>query len=112
MKTIKLEWKSFSMNGRLIETNLKALCDKITGVSEDYTYQVHCSDDLTDDESTLIQAHWDAIANDSTEATSFKSRDIQKSDSATAKAVALVTATSKLAALGLSDDEIKAIVGG
>lgn len=107
MKNIDLSWKEYQVNGRLVETNMKALCAKVTAVSENSSYQVHCNDDITDEEIQDIQDLWDAITDESEEATTFLSRDAQEA----ARAAKAASGKAKLIALGLTEDEANALLG-
>lgn len=113
MKTLKLEWKEFKINGKMVEANLKALLPSAgIAVSENYAYEVHMNDDVSEEDEQAIKDHWDAIDEESAESTSWKSRDELKAEAEAAIASAKASAKAKFILMGLSEEEAEAIVKG
>jgi hypothetical protein len=112
MFSINFQWKEFNINLEAVEAWMKEYVgDSYCGNSADskLTLWFHevPSQELMDD----IQAYWNGLTEESTEATSYKTATELANEVAAAKTAAKASATSKLAALGLSAEEIAAIVG-
>jgi hypothetical protein len=133
MYSIDLPWKNFNVNLQAIDTWVRANHGEgYAGASADYDFSLHFTDDVpplapeaTEEEITaheaLVAAHeakiqaikdyWEGLNEESTEATSYQTAAQIAEAAAAAKAAALATAKTKLEALGLSADEVKAILG-
>ena len=112
MKNIELLWKQFNVNLEEAQEAIQNLANgKCIGVSANSKLEIHLQDDVTETELESIQAYWDALVEESEEAVSYQSREQIQTAAAEAKAAALASATSKLAALGLSPEEIAALKG-
>lgn len=73
MYSVKLEWKEFSVSLLPIETYFIATYPNYRGNSADTALTLWFSEEPTDEDKTAIQAYWDGILVDSTEATSYVS---------------------------------------
>ena len=73
MYSMKLEWKEFSLSLLPIETYFIATYPYYRGNSADTALTLWFSEEPTDEDKTAIQAYWDGILVDSTEATSYVS---------------------------------------
>ena len=107
MFDVKLTWKSFNVSLDAIKTwidnNIETEC---TGLSGDYSLQIHFVEEPSQEEKEAIAAYWENLEEEDTEATSYKSEEQIESDKQTKKQ----SAKSKLAALGLTEAEIRAIL--
>ena len=73
MHGLILQWKEFSVNILAIETYFIATYPYYRGNSADTALTLWFSEEPTDEDKTAIQAYWDGILVDSTEATSYVS---------------------------------------
>jgi hypothetical protein len=73
MYSVKLEWHPYSIDLKAVQTYITANFPTCLGSSADYNYTLWFSEELTDEEKSDIQAYWDGILVDSTEATSYVS---------------------------------------
>jgi hypothetical protein len=73
MYSVNLEWKEFSVSLLPIEAYFIATYPDYRGNSSDTALTLWFSEELTDENKTAIQAYWDGILVDSTEATSYVS---------------------------------------
>jgi hypothetical protein len=112
MYTINLEWKSFNINIETFLSQIDPLVDApVVGTSANSAFQIHFSEEPSENELGLIQLYWDDINEASIEATSYKSASQIKAEQETEKNNLLASARSKLEILGLSSAEITAILG-
>lgn len=112
MFALDLNWLTFPVNLDTVETWLKANAgENYKGNSADADLTLWFSEEPSDDIKLEIMAYWEALTSDSIEATGYKTAAQIKADLESAKNASLASATSKLEQLGLSADEIAAIVG-
>jgi hypothetical protein len=113
MYTINYSWKQFNINTpKAIEAMQALIQTQIVASCCNSSLQVHFNEEPTQEEKDLIQMYWDDLIETSTEATSYKSSNQIKQETETAKQALKDSAKVKLATLGLSNDEINAIIGG
>ena len=112
MYSIDLAWLSFPVSLSAVEAWIKANQGaNYVGNSADHDLTLWFSAQPTDNQISAIQAYWAGLTSESSEATSYQTADQIKAAAASAKASHLASATTKLEALGLSADEIAAILG-
>lgn len=105
---IPLEWKEFSVNLQSVDTWMKANAgDQYCGNQAHGRLELWFLEEPSQDAKDAIAAYWDALHEDSAEATAYRSWASVKADIATKKA----SGKAKLAQLGLTDEEIAALVG-
>lgn len=108
MVTLELQWKQFSLSlpavRAWIDANLTAEC---VGLSANNKLEVHFSEEPSQTDKDALQAYWDGLDENSTEAQEYTSMQAILAD----KAAKAASAKAKLAALGLTQEEIEAILG-
>jgi hypothetical protein len=109
---MELDWKSFNVDMNTVEAWMKANAgDKYCGNCASAKLQLWFLEEPTQDVKDAINAHWEALDETSDEAKNYKTAEERKAEEAAASAAAKASAKSKLAALGLSESEIAAIIG-
>ena len=109
---INLQWPSFNVDLNTVDAWVKAnAASGYIGMSADYDLSLHYSSDPGDTVREAVAAYWAGLNSGSPEATNYESQASREAAAAAAKASALASATSKLEALGLSANEIKALIG-
>lgn len=110
--TMQLDWKEFNLDLNTIQTWMKANAgDDFAGCSADTSLRLHFTAEPSDEIKETIQDHWDNLSEESDEATAYMSQEDRATAAATARASAIASATAKLETLGLSAQEIAAILG-
>jgi hypothetical protein len=108
MQSKQLEWKEFSVDLKAIDAKFKAdYPNNYAGNQAHSIMELYFTEELTEQMNTDIDAYWDDLTAESAEATSYQSAAQLAQVTATQK----TSAKAKLAALGLTEDEIKALVG-
>lgn len=111
-----LQWKEYSVNLEKVEDALKAMlgADYIgsSGIGAGSTthaegLHLHLSENVTDGQKSDIQDYWDAITEESEEATAYQSNAEIEAIKATKKA----EGKAALIALGLTEDQVNAMIG-
>jgi hypothetical protein len=106
--TMTLKWKDFSVSLPAVSAQIATLAGSaFCGLSADATLRAHFTDDPGQTVMDSIQAYWDGITSESSEATGYTSAASIAATVASAKASGI----AKLKALGLSDSEVAALVG-
>ncbi len=105
--TISLEWKEFNLDLNKVDAWCKANLADCCGISANSQLEVHFDAQPSEDTVAELQLHWESLDESSEEASSYKSKDDLKAE----KEAKRESAKSKLAALGLDADELKAILG-
>lgn len=109
MKAIDLKWPEFKLDMQSIESWMRSNAGPhYLGNAAHAELRLLFSEDPSSDVKRLINEYWAELSSESDEAKAYKSLEDRKAEVAAAKASAL----AKLAALGLSDNEIKSLVGG
>lgn len=71
MHSINLSWKEFNVNLLEVSTHIKATYPACLGSSADYYLTLWFSEEPSEADKTAIQAYWDSIDEESSEATSY-----------------------------------------
>jgi len=109
---INLQWQSFNVDLNTVDAWMKANAGaQYCGLSANSQLQIHFNMDPGSTIASDIAAYWAGLNSGSPEATNYESQSARASAAASARASALASATSKLEALGLSANEIKALIG-
>lgn len=108
MFTLDLPWKSFNVNlsdvSDWISTNVTT---NVSGLSANSVLQIHFTEDPSQEEIDEIKAYWNLLTEESPEAEGYKS----SADLEVERLAKLASAKAKLEVLGLTQDEINAILG-
>lgn len=105
--TLELEWQAFNIDLAAMETWFKANAGAdYCGSSADTNLKLHFTAEPTQAIKDAIQTKWDSLTEISDEAVSYKSYTTLSSEKETAKA----SGKAKLAALGLTAEEIDALL--
>lgn len=109
---ILLKWPAFNVDLNTVDAWLKANAGtNYCGLSANSGLQIHYSVDPGDYVRGEIAGYWASLSPSSDEAENYKSISQRTGEAALAKAALLASATAKLEALGLSSNEITAILG-
>lgn len=92
---------------RAVEALMRANYEHYVGNQSGAILELLFSQEPSSEEKADIQAYWDGLASDSDEAESYQSREDVEADRASKKA----SGKAKLAALGLTEEEISALLG-
>lgn len=110
--SMELTWKPFLVDLNLVNVWARLHGgDNCTGISGEKQITIHFIEEPTQEVRTSIQSYWDLLTETSEEATSYQSSAQLEIISASNKAAKLVSATTKLLALGLTADEVSALLG-
>lgn len=109
---IELDWQSFDVDMNTVETWMKAnagasYCGNCSSAKLELWFQAEPEQAVKD----AISAYWSGLTAESPEATNYKTQAQREADAASATASAKASAQTKLAALGLTADEIAAVLG-
>jgi len=107
MYKLELPWKQFNVDIRAVDAQLRLDYASYAGSQASYTLELWFNEEPSEQDKTDIQAMWDGITEESEEAQSYESQ----ADIETARLAKVASARAKLAALGLTEDELKAILG-
>jgi len=107
MYSMRLQWKEFNVDLRAIDIALRDLYPEYVGNQANSILELYFTEEPSDDDKDAIQAYWDGIESDSSEATSYKSMEQIEADLEAKRASGKV----KLIALGLSEEEADALLG-
>lgn len=109
VSSMSFSWKEFNVSLVLLETWLRenagaGYCGNCaSGASLELYFIEEPSQEIKD----AVQAYWDGLEDDSAEASDYKSQEQINADVEAKKA----SAKAKLLALGLTEDEVNALVG-
>jgi len=107
MIKIELQWKEFNIDLSAFVASVKASYPMCAGAQGSHTLELWFSEDPSQEDKDAIIALWDAIDTDHAMAQSYQSRaQIQAAVDAQK-----VSARAKLAALGLTEAELQALLG-
>ncbi len=107
MFAIKLSWKEFSVDLRALDAKMRLDYPSYVGNQAHSDLELWFSEELSQEDQDAIQAYWDALTEESEEAESYMSMEDLLADKE-AKAAA---GKAKLLALGLTEEEIAAMLG-
>lgn len=110
---LNLQWLSFPVNLKMVDVWFRSNAGaSYTGsFTDDNYFHPNFLDQPSDEILEAVQSYWAGLTSDSEEATTYQSRDQINAAAATEKAAALASAQAKLEVLGLTADEIAAILG-
>ena len=112
MFTLDLQWKEFNVSLEAVKTWLDANVEiPSVGTSANSVFQIHFESEPSQSDKDAIQAYWDGLTEESDEAVNYQTKEQIKASADADRAAKLATASAKLAALGLTTEEIQAIVG-
>ena len=112
MFNLNLSWKSFNVSCDSIKTWLEANVEtEFLGMSANSSLQIHFSTEPSQEEKDAINAYWDGLTDESDEAVNYQTGEQIKAAQEADKAAKIATASTKLQALGLTAEEIQAILG-
>lgn len=112
MFNLDLKWKEFNINLAKVKEWLNENIEtQITGLSGNSMLQIHFLEEPSEVELELIIEYWNELDEESDEAISYKSGEQVTQEEREAKLELIQSAKTKLAALGLSEAEISAILG-
>jgi len=111
MKTINLDWKEFNVNLNMVHEMAKLIDESCCGLSANSQLQVHFVDNVSEEKEQELKDYWDSITEESDEAKSYKTQKQMDEEKEEANKAAKASATAKLKALGLTDNEISAMMG-
>ena len=110
--SIKLDWKPFNLNMEMVEAHFRAnLSSAYKGNSGGTILELWYIAEPSEDDKAAIELYWESLTETSPEATSYQNAAQKAAANAADKASKLASASAKLLALGLSADEVKAILG-
>lgn len=106
--SMKLEWKEFNLSLSEVEVWMKANAgEHYCGNQAHSCLELWFLEEPSEEIKEAIEAHWDALEDNSDEAEAYQSYEDLAADRAAKKA----SGKAKLLALGLSEDEVAALVG-
>ncbi len=109
---IDLNWKDFNIDLVSVDTWFKTkIGDNYLGNSAYYDFTLYFKTTPDDSIIQMVKDYWDAIDEHSPEVANYSSIADKIAADQAAKAEKLASATSKLTALGLTADEISALMG-
>jgi hypothetical protein len=111
MFKLELQWKEFKVDVKKVIDSVKLLSDIHVGTVSGQSLELWFSSEPSNEVKAQILAYWDSIDAASIEAVTYKSADQLKQESDAVKLANINSAKAKLAALGLSEAEISAIIG-
>lgn len=106
--SMDLDWKGFNVDLNSVEAWMKENAGSdYCGSSGDSKFHLHWNEEPSQDIKDFAKAYWDDLSEESPEASAYKPEADRKADVAAKKA----SGKAKLLALGLSEDEVAAILG-
>jgi len=107
MYSMKLEWKEFNVNLQMFETWMKAASDLYVGNSADTALTLWFSEEPSEEVKDAVEIKWDEIDEMSEEAETY----VSAQDVLDAQVAKKASGKAKLLALGLTQDEVDALLG-
>ena len=108
--TLELDWKEFNMSLSAIHSWMQTNAgEEYCGLSANNKLQVHFKNEPSQEEKEAVTNYWEALDEESDEAVNYQTAEEIKTDVNAIKATAKSTASAKLLALGLTEEEIAAI---
>lgn len=107
MYAITMEWKEFNVSLSAIDAELRAEYPEYAGNQANSVLELWFNEEPSQEDKDAVQAYWDAIESDSSQAVAYQSA----ADESEAREAIKESGKAKLAALGLTADEIAALVG-
>lgn len=106
MLSIELPWKENNINLNLLNKKVKELNPAYLGCAADVKLTLYF-EALTEEETQVIKDYWESLNEESEEITTYKSREDEELEVKAKKELA----KQKLIALGLTEDEVSALIG-
>ena len=107
MLKIELQWKAFKVDLTALDQQLRADHPEYVGNQAHNVLELWFNADIGESAKSSIEALWASIDENSALAQSYKSQE----QVGAAKEVKKASAAAKLEALGLTADEVKALLG-
>lgn len=108
MYMMKLEWKAdFKVDLAALDQQLRSMHEQYVGNQAHNHLELWFSEEPTEADKEAIQAMWEGLDEQSPWALSYKSAEAMKAEQDAQKE----SAKAKLAALGLTEAELKALLG-
>lgn len=104
---IQLEWKGFNLDLRAVEAKMKSDYPSYVRNNAYSVLELYFSDEITQEEQDEIVAYWNGLTSESPEALSYQTKEEIEEE----RLAQAASAKSKLAGLGLTEDEIEALLG-
>ena len=112
MYNLDLQWKEFNISLPDVKAWLDVnVSTPSVGTSANSVFQLHFESEPSQGEKDAIQAYWDGLTAESDEAVNYQTGEQIKAAQEADKAAKIATASTKLQALGLTAEEIQAILG-
>jgi len=111
MYKLELQWKEFNINLEVLDAKLRQDHASYSGNQAHNVLELWFTEEPSQEEKSNIQIYWDAITSESEEVTNYQSKEQIKAAKEVDKATKLVSAIAKLETLGLTAEEIQAILG-
>lgn len=105
MLSIELPWKENNINLNLLNKKVKELNPAYLGCAADVKLTLYF-DSLTEEEAQVIKDYWESLNEESEEITTYKSREDEELEVKAKKELA----KQKLITLGLTEDEVSALI--
>lgn len=107
MYIMQMQWKEFNVDLRAVDANLRGLYDSYSGNQAHGVLELVFTEEPSSEDKAAVQAYWDGIESDSSEATSYQSVESLEADRIAKRA----SGKAKLIGLGLSEAEADALIG-
>lgn len=109
---ISLNWLPFNVDLNTVRAWMVANAGpNFVAVQAGTIIEIFFSSDPGADVNSAVQSYWAGLSESSPEATAYISRNDRKAAAVASRATIVASATAKLTALGLTADEISAIIG-
>lgn len=109
---INLAWQSFNVDLNTVNTWILANAGgSYVGMAADYDLTLYYTSEPGDVVRAAVAAYWAALDTSSPEHTNYMSQADRAAAAETSRLAKIASATAKLETLGLSADEIAAIIG-
>jgi len=109
MFNLELQWREFnvSLPSLMIWIGANITSTQCVGLSANSSLQIHMEFEPNEQEKLGLQSYWDGLTDQSQEAQDY----VPSVDLEAAKQIKKASAEAKLIALGLTQDEVNAILG-
>lgn len=107
MQSINLQWKEFNVNLQKLDQDLRDLYAHYVGNQAHKVLELWFKEEISEETKVEIEKMWEDLTEESVQASSYKTQaEIQEEQNLKKQ-----SAKSKLKALGLTDEEILALMG-
>lgn len=107
MQKLEMNWKSFNVNLQKLDQDLRALYPNYVGNQAHRVLELWFKEEISEEIKAEIEKMWEDLTETSEKAVSYKSQSEISEEQNNKKQ----SAKSKLKALGLTDEEILALMG-